>query len=460
MSAKATATGVYKKNGGASVAGGASQKASSKKDELTGTGKLRSQSTLKNQMMSAGAAAQVSNPNSSLLNFTTQPSEQSKKRSNAQHSIIMAAVEGKNGQIQNSSRGVAVSGARSTTDSKRTSIQGAGPKEWGLADFEKAQYGDRCPKGFEKISLLGKGGCAVVWLAREIHSGKKVALKQFPKPKNQQPNSGTLDPTAKIEIEMGKLLFSENSVHNGYSINPAEFPGILKIAKLYTVIEESKDVWLAYQVGGKCLTNHLFDVKGEFYKGERIYGVQHQDFYRALKEDKQVIVDLIRMLAEVLDVLAMFRIVHADIKPDNILIDFDGRRLRDIKLIDFGSAFSYENPSHISATTPEYLAPEVLDYLERRGQNTDSNGTNSTNLCRRQEPWSYDMWSMGAILLEMLTGIPLWMSLKCRAQTQTGKQLFGMGIFGVQGRQNKKILQKQNTSLKNLQQTLKKYDCY
>ena len=162
-------------------------------------------------------------------------------------------------------------------------------------------------------------------------------------------------------------------------------------------------------------------MKGEFYKGERIYGVQHQAFYRALKEDKQVLVDLIRMLAEVLDVLAMFRIVHADIKPDNILIDFDGRRLKDVKLIDFGSAFSYENPSNISATTPEYLAPEVLDYLERRAQNTDSNGTNSTNLCRMQEPWSYDMWSMGAILLEMLTGIPLWMSLKCRAQTQTGK---------------------------------------
>jgi len=85
---------------------------------------------------------------------------------------------------------------------------------------------------------------------------------------------------------MGRLLFSENSMHNGFSINPAEFPGILKIAKLYSVIEESKDVWLAYQVGGKCLTSHLFDVKGEFYKGERIYGVQHQDFYRALKEDK------------------------------------------------------------------------------------------------------------------------------------------------------------------------------
>jgi len=44
--------------------------------------------------------------------------------------------------------------------------------------------------------------------------------------------AGVLDPTAKIEIEMGRLLFSENSSYNGYSINPNEFPGILKIAKL------------------------------------------------------------------------------------------------------------------------------------------------------------------------------------------------------------------------------------
>ena len=74
---------------------------------------------------------------------------------------------------------------------------------------------------------------------------------------------------------MGQLLFSENSIYNGYSINPKEFPGIEKIARLYSVIEENRDVWLSYQVGGKCLTNHLFEVKGEFYKGERLYGVTH-----------------------------------------------------------------------------------------------------------------------------------------------------------------------------------------
>lgn len=34
-----------------------------------------------------------------------------------------------------------------------------------MLDAERAQYGDRCPKGFSKLKLLGKGGIAVVWLA-------------------------------------------------------------------------------------------------------------------------------------------------------------------------------------------------------------------------------------------------------------------------------------------------------
>ena len=58
-------------------------------------------------------------------------------------------------------------------------------QDWGLLDSEKAQYGDRCPKNFEKMRLLGKGGCAIVWLAKDLSDGKHVALKQFPKPKTK-----------------------------------------------------------------------------------------------------------------------------------------------------------------------------------------------------------------------------------------------------------------------------------
>jgi hypothetical protein len=30
---------------------------------------------------------------------------------------------------------------------------------------------------FEKLDLLGKGGCALVWLAKKIETGETVALK-------------------------------------------------------------------------------------------------------------------------------------------------------------------------------------------------------------------------------------------------------------------------------------------
>jgi len=48
-----------------------------------------------------------------------------------------------------------------------------------MLDSEFALYGDRCPKDFKKISLLGKGGCAVVWLCQPLadEDAPKVALK-------------------------------------------------------------------------------------------------------------------------------------------------------------------------------------------------------------------------------------------------------------------------------------------
>lgn len=91
-----------------------------------------------------------------------------------------------------------------------------------MLEAEKALYGDRCPKGYEKLRLLGKGGCAIVWLAKDHIAGKNVALKQFPKPRsgNAREGGATLDPTAKIEIEIGRRLFTENVNYNGYSIDP------------------------------------------------------------------------------------------------------------------------------------------------------------------------------------------------------------------------------------------------
>lgn len=46
-------------------------------------------------------------------------------------------------------------------------------------------------------------------------------------------------------------------------------------------------------------------------------------------------------MTEALALLSKLGIVHADLKPDNILVDFDEDTLKivSLKLIDFGSAF-------------------------------------------------------------------------------------------------------------------------
>jgi len=46
-----------------------------------------------------------------------------------------------------------------------------------LTDDEKLMYGNRCPKGYKKLNLLGRGGCALVWLAIDDSTGTEVAIK-------------------------------------------------------------------------------------------------------------------------------------------------------------------------------------------------------------------------------------------------------------------------------------------
>ena len=53
-----------------------------------------------------------------------------------------------------------------------------------------------------------------------------------------------------------------------------------------------------------------------------------------------------------------------------------------------------------------------------------------------------DMWSLGSILVEILSGFPLWLSLKSRVVSSEGRSIVNFGLFGVAGRDNAKILKK------------------
>lgn len=73
---------------------------------------------------------------------------------------------------------------------------------WGLLESERQLFGERCPKGYQKIGFLGKGGIAVVWLCVS-DKGQKVAIKQFPKKQAKG-----VDNSAKVELKIYNQLYS------------------------------------------------------------------------------------------------------------------------------------------------------------------------------------------------------------------------------------------------------------
>jgi serine/threonine protein kinase len=52
--------------------------------------------------------------------------------------------------------------------------------------------------------------------------------------------------------------------------------------------------------------------------------------------------------------------VHSDLKPDNVLVKVVSSFPVEVKVIDFGSAFSYAGTGRVNAATPEYMPPESL----------------------------------------------------------------------------------------------------
>ena len=86
-------------------------------------------------------------------------------------------------------------------------------------------------------------------------------MKQFPKGKG----SATLDQSSRVEIEVANVLFPlelkdncrgdrDSDYRRVYAADPKAHPGIRSIAKLVDIVEDSKDIWLIYEVGSKPLS--------------------------------------------------------------------------------------------------------------------------------------------------------------------------------------------------------------
>ncbi|KAI2624788.1 MAP kinase [Xylaria nigripes] len=119
-------------------------------------------------------------------------------------------------------------------------------------------------------------------------------------------------------------------------------------------------------------------------------------------EDEQVVMVYALQLLEGLAYLHESQIVHRDIKPENILLDHNGV----IKYVDFGAAkviarqgrtyiqgLATNKASGSMTGTPMYMSPEVI-----KGENSGHAG-------------AVDIWSLGCVILEMVTGRRPWSNL-------------------------------------------------
>ena len=200
---------------------------------------------------------------------------------------------------------------------------------------------------YELLAELGKGAMGVVYRANDPLLDRQVAIKTV---------SMSLDPQEMAEYE-------------GRFYQEAKAVGSLNHPNIVTVYDVGKSGNLAYMAM-------------EFLQGEEL---------RALMATGQPLpvaraVDIAAQVAEGLAYAHQNGVVHRDVKPANIMLSVTGR----CKITDFGIArmrsAEVKTQTGIVLGSPRYMTPEQV-------------------AGKRAEPRS-DIFSLGVILYEMLTGKP------------------------------------------------------
>jgi len=117
----------------------------------------------------------------------------------------------------------------------------------------------------------------------------------------------------------------------------------------------------------------------EYLKGHDLYKIISLKNYTGF--DEKSMCQIIQQLLKALSFIHSKNIIHRDIKPENILFSYK-RNYTTLKLIDFGLA-TFSKQDNKSVGTPFYMSPEMID-----GQAYPAS----------------DMWSVGVIVYQMITG--------------------------------------------------------
>ena len=341
-----------------------------------------------------------------------------------------------------------------------------------LTKDEKLIYGDRIMKGYTKKKLLGKGGCGIVWLCTKSNKSICYEYKKNYRPnymsfrkENDDINFNNNDISyeqyavkqttkkngnALINMANENINIAKNEIKILYKLNNSENNSF--IPKIYDYYEDNNDLWFSFEKGGISISGLSFKIKGEFEKGERIYYIQKGKFLMSLFSTISQFKFLLKSLLSAIDYINKKGIIHSDIKPENILIEYTGDsngnnfEIKSIKIIDYGSAFFANNTAAISSNTPEYLCPEITIGNKKFIKELKNNNLKYINCI--------DIWSLGITILELCLCCPSWMSYKTKVIIN-GKTYHPSGLFGCRGRDANKIYQKQIDLSKNINKKLK-----